>query len=310
MPLLDLLQREPADAPALVFEGVTLSRGELGRARPWHLAARLADAGVGPGCQVLVALPNSPAFLLSLLAVNQCGAVFMPVNPGLAPEERRRIDEIARPDRRHRRRRLDRAAAGPASHADPASSPTTMTTLSGVAAIIFTSGTTGTPKGVMMTEAALLSQRSRRRRLPRPVRARPNPGLPAALLHVYPFAGPEHAGGRRSASCCCETCSTRVLAFAAIAEHAITGFGGVPTSLHILANQAAALGRRQESLRYILSAGGPLHPSARRERPARVPGARAVQQLRLHGDWPPRHGHRLLRPSRQGRDRLAVPSPA
>ena len=47
------------------------------------LAEPLTHAGVGPRSKVLVALPNSPAFLLSLLAVNQCGAVFMPVNPRL-----------------------------------------------------------------------------------------------------------------------------------------------------------------------------------------------------------------------------------
>ena len=47
---------------------------------------------------MLVALPNCPAFLLLLLAVNECGAVFIPVSPGLAADERGRVDAIARPD--------------------------------------------------------------------------------------------------------------------------------------------------------------------------------------------------------------------
>jgi long-chain acyl-CoA synthetase len=48
------------------------------------------------------------------------------------------------------------------------------------------------------------------------------------------------------------------LFFEAIAQHRVTGFGGVPASLNILASQAAGLGREMGSLRYILSAGGPL----------------------------------------------------
>jgi acyl-CoA synthetase (AMP-forming)/AMP-acid ligase II len=51
-----------------------------------------------------------------------------------------------------------------------------------------------------------------------------------------------------------------ILAFTAIAKQAVTGFGGVPTSLNILANHQAASRSSQNSLRYILSAGGPLAP--------------------------------------------------
>jgi long-chain acyl-CoA synthetase len=46
----------------------------------------------------------------------------------------------------------------------------------------------------------------------------------------------------------------------AVAEHGVTGFGGVPTSLSILATQAAA-SEQSKLLRYILSAGGPLAPA-------------------------------------------------
>jgi acyl-coenzyme A synthetase/AMP-(fatty) acid ligase len=53
-----------------------------------------------------------------------------------------------------------------------------------------------------------------------------------------------------------------------MAEHGVTGFGGVPASQNIHASQATALGRRTPSLRYVLSAGGPL----------RRPLASAVQQ--------------------------------
>src|SRR6202008_2883965 len=120
---------------------------------------RLIHAGVGPSSKVVAALPNSPSFLLSLLAINRIGAVFMPVSAGLTADERRRIDEIARPDfviaetgatdlvSGASISRID----GPAWDDDD---------LQDVAAIIFTSGTTGTPKGVMMSESALLTNAS------------------------------------------------------------------------------------------------------------------------------------------------------
>jgi acyl-CoA synthetase (AMP-forming)/AMP-acid ligase II len=156
MPLLDLLQqREDSEAPALVFEDSTLSGKEL-QHQVRELSSRFKNAGVEPGAKVLVALPNTPAFLVSFLAVNHCEAVFMPVNPGLGRDERRRIDEIARPD-------VVIAETGsvellPGTYLSRTSCvPYDDDDVSDVSAIIFTSGTTGTPKGVMMTEAALLT---------------------------------------------------------------------------------------------------------------------------------------------------------
>jgi acyl-CoA synthetase (AMP-forming)/AMP-acid ligase II len=259
MPLLDiLLQREPSKAPALVFESETLSRGELER-QARDLARRLTNAGVEPRSKVLVALPNSPASLISLLAVNQCGAVFMPVNPGLAPEERHRIDEIARPDAVIAEKGSVELLQG-AYLSHTSYLPYSDDDVSDVAAIIFTSGTTGTPKGVMMTEGALLSNaRAVAGYLGLSEADRTLVFLP--LYYTYTLSqvlSTLLAGG---CVVLLRNLFYPVLAFAAIAEHRITGFGGVPTSLNILANQAAAVGRGRESLRYILSAGGPLRPS-------------------------------------------------
>jgi acyl-coenzyme A synthetase/AMP-(fatty) acid ligase len=62
------------------------------------------------------------------------------------------------------------------------------------------------------------------------------------------------------------------LAFQAIADHGVTGFGGVPTSLAILARHQAASRARVESLRYILSAGGALAPALLRSIQESFPG--------------------------------------
>ncbi len=259
MPLLELLrQRHAPDSPALAFEHSRLSRRELEHEAN-DLSQRLTTAGIGAGSKVLVALPNSPAFVIALLAVNECQAVFMPVNPGLSPDERRRIDEIGRPDAVIAGRGaielrpdawLSRTDAVPYDDDD----------VSGLAAIIFTSGTTGAPKGVMMTEAALLAN------------ARSVAGylglseLDTTLVFLplyYTYTLSQVLSTLVAGGCVVllRNLLYPVQAFAAIAEHRVTGFGGVPTHLNILTNQAASLGRSLESLRYILSAGGPLRSS-------------------------------------------------
>jgi long-chain acyl-CoA synthetase len=247
-----------------------LSRGELADGAR-ALADRLTQAGVGPRSKVLVALPNSPAFLLSLLAVNQCGAVFMPVNPSLSPEERRRIDEMARPDVVIAEKgSLELLAGACLSHVDgPGRSDERWDDdeLSDVAAIIFTSGTTGTPKGVMMTEAALLTNaRAVANYLALSEDDRTLVFLP--LSYTYTLSQVLSTWVAGGGVVLLRNLFYPRMFFEAIAPHRVTGFGGVPASLNILASQAAGLGRDMGSLRYILSAGGPLRP----------PLAQAVQQ--------------------------------
>ncbi len=65
---------------AIVFEGRTVSYAELD-----ELAARLSgwldSVGVRPGDRVGVYLPNCPQFVVAMLAVLRLGAVHVPVNP-------------------------------------------------------------------------------------------------------------------------------------------------------------------------------------------------------------------------------------
>jgi acyl-CoA synthetase (AMP-forming)/AMP-acid ligase II len=272
---LDLLQQPGlASAPALVYEGATLSRDQLATS-VLALADRLARAGVGPGSKVLVALPNSPAFLQSLLALNQRRAVFMPLNPGLAPDERRRIDEIARPDfvisEQGALELLPGAGLtpvdGPPPHEDEDEDEDEDEELNGLTAIIFTSGTTGTPKGVMMTEAAVLANaRSVAGYLELSDRDRTLTFLP--LYYTYTLSQVLSTWLSGGSIVLMRNLFYPRQAFEAIAQHGVTGFGGVPASLNILAAQAAGAGRELGSLRYILSAGGPL----------RRPLAESVQQ--------------------------------
>lgn len=68
------------DAAALHWQDQTITRGQL-RQKCGTLAALLATVGIGPGCRVAVLLPRSPDMLVVLLALWQRGAVYVPLDP-------------------------------------------------------------------------------------------------------------------------------------------------------------------------------------------------------------------------------------
>ncbi|WP_326731650.1 long-chain fatty acid--CoA ligase [Streptomyces phaeochromogenes] len=180
------LRRRAAYAPAttaLVYEGRTLSARELS-ATVGSLAAGLTEHGVRRGDRIAYLGLNSAAFLQTLLAAARIGAVFVPLNFRLAADEVRDIladcgahTLVAEEGHRsllesvlpqvpvHRFVLVDTDPACPVG-ADVPSPWTPMSHLldSGLpapapialadvdlAALMYTSGTTGRPKGVMLT---------------------------------------------------------------------------------------------------------------------------------------------------------------
>ena len=111
-----------------------------------RLAASIA-AGAGPGERVVVAVPNGYRFLLLCLAVSRAGCVAVPVNPEMTESEVEHVIAdcgatlVIRSDADLPRRR----GLPPVKPADP----------DDVAALFYTSGTTGTPKGVRLSHRAL-----------------------------------------------------------------------------------------------------------------------------------------------------------
>ena len=161
---------------ALVFGEERRTYREL-QARVDRLAHGLASLGVGRGDRVAYAGPNHPAFLETLFAAGSLGAAFVPVNHRLAPPEVAYILEHAGcavlvhapeagPAVEPVRDRVPvgrwLALAGPsaddvgyeelvAAHPpDPLDEPVSPDDL---CILAYTSGTTGRPKGVMLTHA-------------------------------------------------------------------------------------------------------------------------------------------------------------
>lgn len=162
-----------------VFQNETISYGEMS-ARVATLAGGLRGRGVGPGDVVGLLSYNCPEFLETVFAANYLGAIAMPINWRLAAPEVRYILEHSEA----RALMCDEALVDLANDAtkgmedtllrasvsDPAPDGwTPLATLrssadtpSPVAAaaddvhrLMYTSGTTGRPKGVMLTHANL-----------------------------------------------------------------------------------------------------------------------------------------------------------
>ncbi|CAM2069820.1 Non-ribosomal peptide synthase/polyketide synthase [Sulfidibacter corallicola] len=163
--LADLFERSAAQSPtavALDFPGTTLTYAALnGRAN--HLAARLASHGVTTETPVAICLPRSVEALVAILAVVKCGAAYVPLDP---ESPSRRLDQmIATLDIHH-------ILCGPAQMASLQAhrdhllvfedrgdtseiAPKRYVPIDALAAVFFTSGSTGGPKPVGVTHRAI-----------------------------------------------------------------------------------------------------------------------------------------------------------
>ncbi|MCD7440503.1 amino acid adenylation domain-containing protein [Streptomyces lincolnensis] len=177
-PVPVLFQRQVSAEPratALVGEDTTLSYAEL-NARANRLAHLLAASGVGAEDVVAIALPRSPDLVVALLATLKAGAAYLTLDV-TAPEQRLRaiLGDCAP------RAVVTDTATGPALGEVPAGTvvldaPETVRALAAApdtdptdsdrvrptdlrhpAYVVYTSGSTGAPKGVMMPMSSLVN---------------------------------------------------------------------------------------------------------------------------------------------------------
>ena len=197
MPLHGFLENSARKFPeraATIFIGAKATYGQLWD-QSLRLAGGLRGLGVGKGDRVGLLLPNTPHFIVALNAVSTAGGIAVPVSPlNPAPEIGRELEDTdvsvllaldrlldRLPEERPGRLVVAEAAAyAPArlqvasrlqprktprdalsfeelARAEPLEEAPRFDVREDVAAILYTSGTTGQPKGVMLTHHSLVA---------------------------------------------------------------------------------------------------------------------------------------------------------
>lgn len=88
--ILDATCVETPNAPATAFLGATLTFREIKAQADW-LAAAFTRLGIAKGDRVGIMLPNCPQYIVAAFATLRCGAIVVNVNPALAAREVRQI---------------------------------------------------------------------------------------------------------------------------------------------------------------------------------------------------------------------------
>lgn len=159
-------------------DGLTLTYAQAAkRVRRW--AGGIARK-IDPGDRVVVATPNGYEMLLLCLAASRAGAIPVPVNPQLTKAE---YDHIVRDSRAT-------FAVRSATEVDGAEPlrEAVWTEPREVAALFYTSGTTGTPKGVELSHRALVGSFARAAAITPMITGRYEAVIALPVAHIMGFA--------------------------------------------------------------------------------------------------------------------------
>jgi acyl-CoA synthetase (AMP-forming)/AMP-acid ligase II len=275
--LLDAAAEARPDAPALLgAEGVTTYAAQAAatRAMAEHLAAR----GLRRGDRLMIVAENGRMAATLIFAASRLGAVFVPVNARMTGTELDRIEAHATPRLVAYTTDVSPDAARHAAGSDPqdtdagafalrpgAHAPGEHAT-EDTAVILYTTGTTGDPKGVMLTHGNL---RFGGRTSATLRGMRPDDRIYGVLpvTHVFGLASMLMAATSVGASIQFEPRFAPDRLHAALVDGA-TVFPGVPQMHALLMAHVTAQGADRLQgvpLRYVSSGAAPLDPAWKRK---------------------------------------------
>lgn len=274
-PIPDLLKSQAASrGTKMAYEDASrpVTYAELDH-RTAALAASLADAGVAPGDSVAIYLPNSVNWIEACFAIARAGAVAVPINhASTEPEVHYRLIDadcrtvfttestaaICKSCEGGERQLILTDGPGDLEAmvaAGDGKTPLDTDDIDGTAWIVYTSGTTGQPKGVCLSARSMLWVVA--------ACCAPAFGLceddlvlsPLPLFHSYALNFSVLGILATGASEVILERFSPDMILAALAERAITVLPGVPTMFHYLLEAAKDLDAIPGNLRACISAG-------------------------------------------------------
>lgn len=263
-----LAAQAASDDQALVHKDIALSYREFAQAAN-RCAAALQQAGVERGDRVVIFLPRGIEECWSIFGVSMASCVFVPVNALLKSQQIRHIitDCGAKIviSSRAMQEELGAALEGLADVSvlltenietrSNAPAKTSAAIGEDLAAILYTSGSTGSPKGVMLSHRNLLAGA-------RIVRTYLEITASDRILSLLPFS---FDYGLNQLLTAVEQGATTIISTFRLGDdivrdlrdHAVTGLAGVPTVWAILTRAAPSLAKTPlPHLRYITNSGG------------------------------------------------------
>ncbi len=214
--------------------------------RAGALAAALAGAGIGRGSRVALGLDDPAELVVALFGALKTGATALPLNPLLTAGERARILADFAPDRT-----VEAPAPGEADF------PAVSTEPGDIAIVLYTSGSTGDPKGVLLSQAAVAWALESWRGPVMDLREDDVSLSALPLAHSLGIFGSVLAPLLSGGSVAFLARFDPGDALAAIARHRVSVFPGVATMFRRILDSPALAGSDLASLRYALSGAAP-----------------------------------------------------
>ena len=275
--LLDRSAREHGDKPALVTprdEPLTFAALREGAGA---IAAGLGEEGIRPGDRVVLAMHNVPAFVCSYFGILRAGGVVIPLNPTLTvPEVRRVLDDSGAtlvtgvpPAGDAARAAAEEAGIRyvDANEWTPGgeSPDTFQASDDDLAVLAYTSGTTGDPKGVMLTHGNLLANVEQQMSIPDAhVEATDTLLLSLPLFHIFGLNVTLGLLVRTGATGVLTDRFEPVECLQLIQQHRVTVMFGAPTMYTALVNTPGADQYDLSTVRLAISGAAPLQPEVLR----------------------------------------------
>ncbi|GGC53248.1 amino acid adenylation domain-containing protein [Hoyosella rhizosphaerae] len=155
---METVAAQHGDRPALAYGDETLSYLEL-HARANRLARWLVDQGVGPESVVPIAVGRSTQFVIAVCAISKAGAAFLPLDPQLPTQRIDAMLAVTAPSVVLTAAEIDNVELNDYS-ADPITDNERRAPIrpTNTAYVMFTSGSTGEPKGVAVSHEAIVQR--------------------------------------------------------------------------------------------------------------------------------------------------------